>query len=170
MKRIYLFSVILTILIIAFGCSNSKQDLSQRHNTTAVSSMPKKFMQREDYSCIITNNGITKTYHTTGIYDLYHILNTDKEFLNGASIKDRAIGKAAAALMIIGGVKEAQTPIISTPAKNLLLKHGVKVTYQKEVDNILNRNKTGLCPMEKRITDTESLYEIYNKIHEFVNE
>ena len=158
------------VVIMLFGCSAAKQNggnSSAKQSTTAV---PKKFMQRDDYSCIITNNGVTKTYHTTGIYDLYNILNTDKEFLSGAHIKDRVIGKAAAALMIIGGVKEVETPLISTPAKNLLLTHGVKVSFDKEVENILNRNKTGLCPMEKRITDTESLYEIYNKIHEFVNE
>ncbi|MBR1626791.1 MAG: DUF1893 domain-containing protein [Bacteroidales bacterium] len=158
----------LVLTVVVLGCLLSCCSISKQQGSDNIKMQ--KFTQRDDYSCIITNNGITKTYHTTGIYDLYHILCTDKQFLNGAEVTDRAIGKAAAALMIIGGIKEAKTPLISTPAKNLFLKHGVKVSFDKEVDNILNRNKTGLCPMEKRIVDTDNLYEIYVKIEEFVNE
>ncbi len=162
MRKIYF---IITCMAIVFlnSCSINSDNHSNHRK-------PSKFHTRNDFSCIIENNGITKTYYTSGIYDLYHILCTDKAFLNGAHVTDRAIGKAAAALMIIGGVTKASTPIISTSAKNLLIKHKVDISYNQEVDNILNRNKTALCPMESRITHTDNLYEIYIEIEKFVNE
>lgn len=162
MRKIYIIITCLSIIFLN-SCSINSENQSNL-------SKQQKFQKRNDFSCIIQNNGITKTYYTTGIYDLYHILCTDKAFLDGAYVRDRAIGKAAAALIIIGGAKKASTPLISTSAKNLLIKHGVEISYDKEVDNILNRNKTDLCPMEKRITHTNSLYEIYIEIEKFVNE
>ena len=59
--------------------------------------------------------------------DIYDLLTQEPEFLKGASIADKVVGKGAAALMILGGIKELYTDIISTKALELLQKSDIKV-------------------------------------------
>ena len=61
------------------------------------------------------------------------LLTQEPEFLKGASIADKVVGKGAAALMILGGIKELYTDIISTKALELLQKSDIKVDFTEEV-------------------------------------
>jgi len=100
------------------------------------------------YSCVI-KNGEIRTFSQRGIADLYELYKNEPAFLNGASIADKVVGKGAAALMVLGGIKELYAGIISTPALQLLLESNVDVDYGKEVPFIENRAKTDWCPLEK---------------------
>ena len=51
-----------------------------------------------------------------GVADLYDLLTQEPDFLKGALIADKVVGKGAAALMILGGIKELHTDIISSKA------------------------------------------------------
>lgn len=66
------------------------------------------------YSCTIANKGEIRTFTQRGVADIYDLLTQEPEFLKGASIADKVVGKGAAALMILGGIKELYTDIIST--------------------------------------------------------
>ena len=57
------------------------------------------------YSCVIANGDCIRTFTQRGVADLYDLLVQDADFLKGASVADKVIGKAAAALMVVGGVK-----------------------------------------------------------------
>ena len=57
------------------------------------------------------------------------LLTQEPEFLKGALIADKVVGKGAAALMILGGIKELYTDIISTKALELLQKSDIKVEF-----------------------------------------
>lgn len=121
-----------------------------------------------NYSCVISNNGDIRTFTQHGITDLYDLLNNDLEFLNGACIADKVIGKGAAALIILGGVSEIYADIISASALGLLLKHNIKVEYVKNVAFIENRNQTDWCPIERMCYDEETPETIYPLIKEFI--
>ena len=58
------------------------------------------------YSCTIANKGEIRTFTQRGVADIYDLLTQEPEFLKGASIADKVVGKGAAALMILGGIKE----------------------------------------------------------------
>ena len=58
------------------------------------------------YSCTIANGGKIRTFTQRGVADLYDLLTQEPEFLKGALIADKVVGKGAAALMILGGIKE----------------------------------------------------------------
>lgn len=60
------------------------------------------------YSCTIANGGKIRTFTQRGVADLYDLLTQEPEFLKGALIADKVVGKGAAALMILGGIKELQ--------------------------------------------------------------
>ena len=99
-----------------------------------------------------------------GVSDLYRLLQTDPECLAGAQVADKAVGKAAACLVIIGGVKQVYTDVVSTPALALLSKNGITVGYGLEVHHIMNRAGTDWCPMERACYELESTEEIYSVI------
>ena len=52
------------------------------------------------YSCVIANEGKIRTFTQRGVADLYDLLTREPEFLKGALIADKVVGKGAAALMI----------------------------------------------------------------------
>ena len=81
------------------------------------------------YSCTIANGGKIRTFTQRGVADLYDLLTQEPEFLKGALIADKVVGKGAAALMILGGIKELYTDIISTKALELFRKSDVKVDF-----------------------------------------
>ena len=84
----------------------------------------------EQCSCIICNNHEIRLFHERGVKDIYRLLKEEPDFLNGSFIADKVIGKAAAALMILGGVKEVFAGVISRPALSLFQSHGIEPEIQ----------------------------------------
>lgn len=126
-----------------------------------------ELLHREQCSCVIANGDI-RTFRQRGVADLYELLNREPEFLQGASIADKVIGKAAAALMVLGGVKEIYADVISEPALALLQEAAVKVSFGQAVDHIINRTQTGWCPLETICYQIKSAPEILPLIREFI--
>ena len=120
------------------------------------------------YSCTIANGGKIRTFTQRGVADIYDLLTQEPEFLKGASIADKVVGKGAAALMILGGIKELYTDIISTKALELLQKSDIKVSFTEKVPFIRNRNHTGGCPVETMCSEVESAEEILPLIGDFL--
>ena len=75
----------------------------------------------EKCSCVIRNGDTTRIFRERGVKDLYRLLDEEPEFLDGAFVADKVVGKGAAALMILGGVGELFADIISLPAAQLFL-------------------------------------------------
>ncbi|WP_075559410.1 DUF1893 domain-containing protein [Parabacteroides timonensis] len=124
----------------------------------------------ERCSLVVGNGEAISTFNGRGISDLYRLSKENAGMLHGASVADKVVGKAAAALMIAGGVKEVFADIASTHALSLLDKYGVKVRYAKEVPHIINRTNTGWCPMEIRCKDCTTIEECLEEIEGFMKQ
>ena len=122
------------------------------------------------YSCVIAHGDCIRTFTQRGVADLYDLLVTEPDFLQGASIADKVIGKGAAALMVLGGITNVYADVISTPARRLLEDAGAKVTCGEEVPFIINRAKNGRCPLETACGDLTSAQEMLPVIIKFVIE
>lgn len=120
------------------------------------------------YSCVIKNRTEIRTFTQRGVADLYDLYQSDPAFMKGASIADKVIGKGAAALMVLGGMRTVYADIISTPALTLLRHEGIETTFAKEVPHIINRDKTGWCPLETACDKLESVTEMYPVIQNFI--
>lgn len=120
------------------------------------------------YSCVIANGEKIRTFTQRGVADLYDLLTQEPEFLKGASIADKVVGKGAAALMILGGISELRTDIISTKALDLLKESDVKVEFEQEVPFIWNRDHTGFCPVETLCSEVKSVEEMLPLICDFI--
>lgn len=101
-----------------------------------------------------------------GISDLLQLLDKSSDFLAGAEVADKVVGKAAAALMILGGIKAVFADTISEPALQLFASAApeIKVTYNNKVEYIINRDKTGWCPMELACKDAKAPEECLERI------
>ncbi len=88
--------------------------------------------------------------------------------LRGAFIADKVVGKAAAALMVLGGVRELFADVISHSALELLARYRVRVSYTVAVDHIINRTRTGWCPMEIRCRECTTADECLEQIEDFM--
>lgn len=70
------------------------------------------------------------------------------EILRGAVVADKVVGKAAAKMHAEAGVRKIVTPLVSEPAKRYLESRGIAVLADEVVPMILNRDRTGQCPLD----------------------
>lgn len=125
-------------------------------------------LHRGNYSCVIKKDGEVRMFTQRGVADLYELLNRHPAFLQGAQVADKVIGKAAAALMVLGEVREVYTDVISQPALDVFRRAGVQVACVQVVPRIRNRAQTGWCPLETLCYEEDSPELLYPVIHEFV--
>ena len=116
---------------------------------------------------LVIENGQTYTFDARGVADLRRLLATRPELLRGARVADKAIGKGAAALLVLGRVAEVWTPLASTPALALLREHGIRAVADTEVPRIENARRTGLCPIEQACMPCASAEECLASIDAF---
>ena len=116
---------------------------------------------------LVVANGEVCTFNGRGVIDLYHLMEEDSGFLSGASVADKVVGKAAAALMALAKVKEVYADVVSQPALDLLSRTDVKISYGISVPHIINRTATGWCPLETRCFDCATPEECFHQIETF---
>jgi len=114
-----------------------------------------------------SDDGTIHRFTQRGVKDLLTLVTESPETLKGALIADKAVGKAAAACMVMGGVKRVHADVMSEPALALLRQHGVEAEYGTLVDHIINRTGDGWCPMERLSRDESDPAVIIQKVKEF---
>ncbi len=130
--------------------ARSRQDMTGTPLTTDQRRQTIRRLHAEGCSCVIFNRNEERVFRERGVLDLYRLLVGEPEFLAGAFVADKVVGKAAAALMILGGVGELYADVASRPALDLLRSAGIPVRCTLEVPRIVNRAKSGWCPLETR--------------------
>lgn len=111
-----------------------------------------------------SENGEIHRFTQRGVKDLLTLVSEHPDILNGAMIADKAVGKAAAACMVVGGAKQVYADVMSELALSLLQAHGVEASCGQLVDHIINRTGTDWCPMEKASRDEDNPLAIIEKI------
>ena len=105
----------------------------------------------EEYTCAACRAGESFASEEHGVRPLMRWLNEGTD-LSGASAADRIVGKAAAFLYVLLGVRTVYAPLMSVPARETLRAHTV-------VPAIRNRTDTGFCPMESAVWDISDPHE-----------
>lgn len=107
-------------------------------------------------------------FHNPGVKDLYNLLATRPHALEGAYFADRVIGRGAALLLVLGRVERVYAQVISREAFQVIHEARIRIDYDKMVPNIMNRDGTDICPVEK-LTMTVSQPDLaFEKIREFL--
>ncbi len=144
------------ITALKHGAGRRKMDILQ----SAIN-----LIKEETATCVvIKDRQIVKTISGQGIapvIDLY-----EQDALRGAFVADKIIGKAAAMIMVLGGVEEVYGNVMSRAGKEFLEAHNVKVSYGQVIDAISNRAGDGICPMERTVMNIEEPEEALTALKE----
>ena len=125
----------------------------------------KDILHKKNASLVVLfKNGEIKEYYQDRITDIKNILTENSESLVGASVADRVIGKTAASVLAVAGIKELYTDVISSLAIRVLEDNDIKYEYLEKVDYIKNKDNTGMCPMENKFKNEINIHKIYNQI------
>lgn len=126
-------------------------------------------LEAKGYTCVLQKDAVVYTSYQRGVKPLLELLDAGVD-LRGFSVADKVVGKAAALLYCLMGVREVYAPIISDAAVRTFHFHGIACSYDQKVDAIQNRRKNGLCPMEIATMDVDdpvtALNIIRNKLKE----
>lgn len=89
----------------------------------------------------------------------------DNANLVGYAVADKIVGKAAMLLVKLG-VSAVYGEVASVSGVEFLRAHGVEVSYGSLVPYIVNRDKTGCCPMEQAVKDATDVEVGYRLLAE----
>jgi len=89
----------------------------------------------------------------SGVQGLLDFINERNGTEEGIVIFDKIVGQAVALLAAYLKAKEVYGVTGSELASKALEKYKIKFYFQNTVPNILNKDQTGLCPMEKLSVD-----------------
>ncbi len=115
-------------------------------------------LQENNYTCVLYDGVETLTSEARGVKPLLLWLESQKDF-SGFTAADKVIGKGAAFLYVLLGIKNIHALVISECAKQVLEENGINITYNTLVARIMNRDKTGFCPIETVVQDIEDATE-----------
>ena len=112
----------------------------------------RSLLEKENYTCVICRGDDVITDRRRGIRPLMELLESGKD-LHGYSAADKVVGKAAAFLYCLLGVKALHAGVLSVPARDVLVSAGISVEWGSLVPAIRNRAGNGFCPMETAVWD-----------------
>lgn len=114
----------------------------------------RSLLDKENYTCVICRGEDVLTDRRRGVKPLMELLESGKD-LQGYSAADKVVGKAAAFLYCLLGVKALHAGILSEPALAVLENAGIPAEYGTLVPAIRNRAGDGFCPMETAVWDLD---------------
>lgn len=109
-------------------------------------------LESENYTCAVCRGDVMYTTRERGVKPLLIWLDSGMD-LKDASAADRVVGRGAAFLYCLLGVKEVHARVMSRPAAEVLRAHGITALADTFADGIINRKGTGPCPFEAAVMD-----------------
>ena len=118
----------------------------------------RNILESGDYTCVVCKDGMLYTTTQRGVAPLLNWLDTGTD-LAGFSAADRVVGRGAAFLYCLLGVKEVHARVMSHPAAEVLRAYGIRADADTFVNGIINRAGTGPCPFEAAVMEIQDAKE-----------
>jgi len=118
----------------------------------------------EELTLAIVKNG--EVLFETGSHRISGFLGAIEKFgakLEGAAVADRVAGKAIALLCVYVKISDVYAEVLSEKAKAVFEENGVRHEWKELVKNVLDLNKSGVCPFEKLAADISDPKDAYRK-------
>ena len=134
---------------------------------TKIEEIKERLHQKQASLVVAYENGDIQAYYQNRIKDIKQILKENPQALQGSIVADKVIGKVAASILTVAGVKEIYADVISQYAIPVLEEHGVSYTFSKVVAFIKNQDNTGMCPMENKYKEVKDIRIVYQEMLDF---
>lgn len=120
----------------------------------------KEILNGGDYTCVLYKNGVTYLSEARGVAPMLNFIDNQTD-LKGFAAADKVVGKAAAMLFALAGIKELYAVVMSKSAEEFLETTDIKYSYSTLTNKICNRNGDGICPMEQVTADISEPSQAY---------
>lgn len=107
----------------------------------------RRLLLASEDTCVLCFGTQVYTSRERGVKPLLALLDSGSD-LRGFAAADKVVGRGAAYLYCLLGVRSVYAGVISTAAMEVLEQAGIAVTAERTVDRIRNRAGNGLCPIE----------------------
>lgn len=124
----------------------------------------KMLLNRTDNTCVMYDGQIILADKRRGVRPLLDLIE-NKTDVTGFAAADKVVGKAAAFLYCLLGVRQLYAKVISEPALAVLKGTHIYIEYDQLVPAIQNRAKDGFCPMERAVWDISAPEEALDAIY-----
>ena len=134
--------------------------------TAKAVAQAKGMVRRGQAALLVIKRGKLQLVRTdAGIAAALEVYRDQRGLLHKSLVVDKVVGKAAAAVFVLAGVKEVFAFVLSLPAKQLLQRHGITVRCETLVDVIKNRRGDGMCPMEQAVANISDAQAAFEAVH-----
>lgn len=125
-------------------------------------------LEQGSYTCVLCRGDHILTDSRRGVKPLLELLQSGEDY-TGFSAADKVVGKAAAHLYCLLGIRAIYAKVISQPARQVLESEGISTQYDTVVPAIRNQTDTGLCPMESAVWDLQEHKDAHRAITDTLN-
>lgn len=112
----------------------------------------------KDTTCVVCKGDILYTSTKKGVSPMLDWIQEGVD-LQGFAVADKIVGKAAAMLFAFAGIREVYAGVISQSALPVINEYGIEYTFLQMADTIINRQGSGICPMEQAVAQISDLEE-----------
>jgi hypothetical protein len=127
-------------------------------------------LKEKSFNLLIVKDGkivfATKSYGIRGLLKAMEKLGNQ---LSGSSVADNVVGRAAAMLCAYFKAYSVFAVTISEEGEKMLKENKVSYRFENRVPNILNYEKTDICPFEKLVMNLTKPEEAYEKLKAFID-
>lgn len=114
----------------------------------------KEILENTDCTCVVCGGDTVYRSTQRGVKPLLSWLDSGTDMM-GYSAADKVVGRGAAFLYRLLGVRRVYGVIMSVGAVKALRAGGIEASWGTLAESIRNRQNTGLCPMEEATTGIE---------------
>ena len=128
----------------------------------------RRLKEKESLTLVIAKDGrVLFETESHGIMTFVQTIEKLDKQLYGSAVADKIIGHAAALLCGYSKVASVFAVMISEEGIRVLEENGIPYQFETRVPNILNREKTDVCPFEKLTASSRTPEEAYKALKSF---
>ena len=128
----------------------------------------KSLLAEGGHTCVLCSHSQTQVSNERGVGYLLGLLDS-KADVSGWYVADKVVGKGAAFLYVLLGVRAVYANVMSVAAREVLERYGIQTEYAELPARIVNRTRTGFCPIESAVVDETSPQFALQKIRERIH-
>lgn len=113
-----------------------------------------RILQEGGYTCVACKKGVVHTATRRGVRPLVQWLDAGTDLM-GAAVADKVVGRGAAFLYRLLGVRSVYGGVMSMAAVKILRAGGIEAQWGLLTEGIRNRDNTGPCPIEYSTSVTD---------------
>ena len=128
----------------------------------------KKMIGTDGITCIVWKDGADPLVsRVRGVRPILDWIEEGAD-LKDASVCDTIVGRAAAMMYVLSGVAQVYAKVMSRGGEEDLRKAGSAYEAESFTEKIVNRQGTGMCPMEQTVLEITDPQEAFAALKEKV--